>query len=100
MNNVKLYYLPAHSSHVTQPLDLSIFAPIKRQYQKKIDVIAAYNDTGPIKKIHFIQFYNRARQWALTTRNILAGWRGSGLILFNPQKVINSSQVQLSQITP
>jgi DDE superfamily endonuclease len=100
MNNVKLYYLPAHSSHVTQPLDLSIFAPIKRQYRKEIDAIAAYDDTGPIKKIRFIQFYDRARQWALTPRNILAGWRGSGLVPFNPQKVINSSQVQLSQTTP
>jgi DDE superfamily endonuclease len=62
MNNVKLYYLLAHSSHVTQPLDLSIFAPIKRQYRKEIDAIATYDDIGLIKKIRFIQFYDRARQ--------------------------------------
>jgi DDE superfamily endonuclease len=100
INNVKLFYLPAHSSHVTQPLDLSIFAPIKHQYRKEIDAIATYDDTGPVKKIRFIQFYNKARQWALTPKNILAGWRGSGLIPFNPDKVLNSKQVQLSQTTP
>jgi DDE superfamily endonuclease len=91
MNNVKLYYLLAYSSYVTQPLNLLIFTPIKRQYQKEIDTIAVYNNTGPIKKIRFIQFYDKTQQWALTPRNILAGWRGSDLVPFNPQKVINSS---------
>jgi DDE superfamily endonuclease len=100
INNVKLFYLPAHSSHVTQPLDLSIFAPLKHQYRKEIDAIAAYDDTGPVKNIRFIQSYDKARQWALTPRNILAGWRGSGLVPFNPQKVLNSKQVQLSQTKP
>lgn len=29
-NNIKLFYLPSHSSHLTQPLDLLIFSSFKR----------------------------------------------------------------------
>jgi DDE superfamily endonuclease len=99
MNNIKLIYMLAHSSHVLQPLDLSIFSLIKSHYRKEIDKIATYDDTGPVKKIRFIQFYDKARQWALTTRNIQSGWRGVGLVPFNPTKVLNSRQVKIGQQT-
>jgi DDE superfamily endonuclease/Tc5 transposase DNA-binding domain/helix-turn-helix, Psq domain len=99
VNNIKLIYLPAHSSHVLQPLDLSVFSLIKSHYRKEIDRIAMYDDTGPVKKIRFIEFYDRARQFALTVRNIQSGWRGAGLVPFNPTKVLNSRQVKLGQET-
>jgi DDE superfamily endonuclease len=69
INNIKLIYLPAHSSHVLQPLDLSIFSLIKSHYQKEIDRITIDDDTGPVKKIRFIELYDRTRQFALTVRN-------------------------------
>jgi DDE superfamily endonuclease len=98
--NVKLFYLPAHSSHVLQPLDLSIFSLIKHHYRKEIDKIAAYDDTGPVKKIQFIEFYDEARNFALTVLNIKAGWRGAGLVPYNPDKVLTSKQVLLGQQAP
>jgi hypothetical protein len=52
-----------------------------------------------VKKIRFIEFYDRARQFALTVRNIQSGWRGAGLVPFNPTKVLNSRQVKLDQET-
>jgi DDE superfamily endonuclease len=99
IHNVKLFYLPAHSSYVLQPLDLSIFSLIKHHYRKEIDKIAMYDDTGPIKKIRFIEFYDEARKFALTVLNIQAGWRGAGLVPFNPDKVLTSKQVLLGQQT-
>ena len=97
IHNVKLCYLSSHSSYVLQPLDISVFSKIKQNYRKEIDTIALYDDTGPVKKIQFIEFYNRTRNYALTTWNIQAGWRGAGLVPYNPAKVLNSKQVQLSQ---
>jgi len=35
-NNVHLLYLPPYTSYVLQPLDLSIFSPLKRYYRSKI----------------------------------------------------------------
>jgi hypothetical protein len=80
-------------------LDLSIFSLIKHHYRKEIDKIAIYNDTGPIKKIRFIEFYNEARKFALIVLNIQAGWRKAGLVLFNPDKVLTLKQVLLEQQT-
>jgi DDE superfamily endonuclease len=99
INNIKFIYLLAHSSHVLQPLDLSVFSLIKSHYRKKIDRIAIYDDTGPVKKIRFIEFYDRTRHFALTVRNIQSGWRGAGLVPFNPIKVLNLRQVKLGQET-
>jgi hypothetical protein len=41
-----------------------------------------------IGKQHFTYLYSPARRNALTTRNVLAGWRGSGLFPFNPNRVL------------
>jgi hypothetical protein len=59
-----------------------------------------YDDTGPIKKIQFIEFYDEARKSALTTSNIQSGWRGAGLVSFNLNKILASKQVQLGQQAP
>jgi hypothetical protein len=39
-------------------------------------------------KQHFTYLYSPARERALTKRNILAAWRGSGLFPFNPARVL------------
>ncbi len=38
-NNVYLVFLPAHTSHVLQPLDLSVFSPLKQAYRKYLNNI-------------------------------------------------------------
>lgn len=43
---------------------------------------------GTIDKQHFTYLYSSARERALTKRNILAAWRGSGLFPFNPDRVL------------
>lgn len=100
IHNVKLYYLPSHSSHVLQSLDVSVFSLVKHQYRKEINQIAAYDDTGPVKKIRFIEFYDQARKSALTVSNIKYEWFGADLVPFNLDKVLTSKQVQLGQQAP
>ena len=41
-----------------------------------------------IGKQHFTYLYSPIRERVLTKRNILAGWRGSGLFPFNPNRVL------------
>jgi hypothetical protein len=73
---------------------------IKHHYRKEIDTTARYDDTGPVKKIRFIEFYDQARNFALAATNIGAGWCGAGLVPYNPEKVLTSKQVQLGQHAP
>lgn len=97
-NSVYILYLPPHSSHVTQPLDVCGFSPVKTRYRKEIEAISHLDDSAPVKKNRFIHTYAKARQEGLTRLTILAGWRGAGLVPYCPRKVLDSKQVRC--VTP
>jgi DDE superfamily endonuclease len=93
INNVHIVFLPPHISHVLQPLDSSVFSQIKASYRAEIEALARFDDSQPIKKIRFIEYYNRARKEALSEHIIKAGWRGAGLFPWCPEKVLKSRQI-------
>jgi DDE superfamily endonuclease len=99
-HSIQLLYLPAHSSHVLQPLDLAPFSVAKSSYRHQIQELASLNDAAPIKKERFITCYKNAREAGLTERVIRAGWLATGLSPFNINKVLNSSQVSQRPTTP
>ena len=78
-HNIHLLFLPPHTSHVLQPLDLSIFAPLKRAYRKQLGFLSLLTDSTPLGKRNFLACYQRARLSALIITNIKAGWQASGL---------------------
>lgn len=78
-HNIHLLFLPPHTSHVLQPLDLSIFSPLKRAYRHHLGLLALMNDSTPIGKRNFLECYKKARMEAITSSNIKAGWSASGL---------------------
>ena len=49
-NNVHLLFLPPHTSHVLQPLDLSVFSSLKTHYQAVVSSLALLTDSSPIWK--------------------------------------------------
>ena len=93
LNNIYAYYLIPHSSHVLQPLDLCPFSILKSRYRHQIAELARFEDSLPVKKIRFVQYYKKARDEALNEYNIAAGWKATGLHPWDPRKVIRSSQV-------
>ena len=98
-NNFELVFLPPHSSHVLQPLDLGVFFPLKSCYRKIITDLAHLDDAAPVKKQRFLSAYNQSRIEALTERVLRSGWKASGLVPWNPDKGLNSSQVAQSPET-
>jgi hypothetical protein len=99
-SNIQLIFLPPHTSHVLQPLDLSCFSPIKSRYRSQIAELAYLDDSAPVKKNRFVQCYNSARQEGLTERVIRSGWKAAGICPWNPSKVLLSSQVRSRPKTP
>jgi hypothetical protein len=99
-NKVYLLFLPAHSSHVLQPLDLSVFSVVKRFYRQQIQALSYLDDAAPVKKERFITAYYHARERAITERVIRAGWATAGICPFNIDRVVNSSQVSQRPVTP
>jgi hypothetical protein len=99
-HKVYLLYLPAHSSHVLQPLDLAPFSVVKSSYRRQIQDLASLDDAAPVKKERFITCYYQAREEGFTERVIRAGWRAAGLCPFNINHVLSSSQVSQQPATP
>src|SRR5205814_334362 len=44
--NIFLLFLPAHSSHVLQPLDIGVFSALKAAYRRYIGELASQNDSA------------------------------------------------------
>jgi hypothetical protein len=80
-NNIHLLFLPPHTSHVLLPLDLSIFSPLKHAYRKRLGALALLNDSTPLGKRNFLDYYKLARIDTLIVTNCKMGWLASGLWL-------------------
>ena len=78
-HKIELLYLPAHSSHVLQPLDLAPFSVVKSSYRGQIRELSRPDDAAPVKKERFISRHYHAREEGLSERVIRAGWRATGL---------------------
>ena len=75
--------LPPHSSHLTQPLDVGCFSALKRAYGRELEgLIKAY--VTHITKLEFFIAFKSAHLKAITSDNIRGGFRGSGLVLYDP----------------
>jgi hypothetical protein len=98
--NIQLLFLPPHSSHVLQPLDLASFSVLKSKYRQQIAQLATLDDAAPVKKERFITCYAAARQAGLTKDTIRAGWKASGMCPFNIELVLRSSQITNRYETP
>ncbi len=93
INDVYLLYLPAHSSHVLQPLDLSFFGPLKTAYRRELGDLVLLRGPVPFNKRDFLKAYSRARRAAGTSRIIRAGWVATGLWPINVERPLSNGLV-------
>ena len=78
-NNIQLVFLPAYASHVLQPLDLSVFSPLKYTYRKHLNNINTWAESTVVGKQLMLRCILRARREAVIAKNAKAGWKASGL---------------------
>jgi hypothetical protein len=71
-HQIHLLYLPAHTSHLLQPLDLAPFSVIKSKYRHQIQELSLINNAVLVKKERFISSYHQARVNRLSDRVIRA----------------------------
>ncbi len=79
--------LPSHTSHLLQPCDIGIFSALKTYYRQEVERLIR-GGAGTVQKAHFTQLYDRARIKALKASNIRSGWTNTGLVPFNPEKIL------------
>jgi DDE superfamily endonuclease len=93
LNNVYILFLPAHTSHVTQPLDLGCFSSFKTEYRRLVGDLMAETDISRVGKAKFLEFYGQARLVGLRSSNICSGWKSTGLYPLSRRKPLSNPWV-------
>jgi hypothetical protein len=91
--------MPAHASHLLQPLNVGCFAVLKKAYGREIEHLIRCSITH-ISKTEFFPAFYAAFKATFTESNIRGGFRGAGLAPFGPENVISKLDVQLQTPTP
>ncbi|KJZ68819.1 hypothetical protein HIM_11793 [Hirsutella minnesotensis 3608] len=96
-NSIVVLQMPAHSSHLLQPLDVGCFSPLKTIYGRKVQekMLAGIHH---IDKQDFLPMYLEARRQALSPSNIRSGFMATGLFPFDPNRVLSRLQVQVDKV--
>ena len=84
--------MPAHTSHLLQPLDVGCFSPLKALYGHEVAELARQS-VYHVDKRDFLWIYKRIRGQALSSSNVKAGFQATGLIPLSPERVLSSLTV-------
>ncbi|RPB03788.1 hypothetical protein L873DRAFT_1669146, partial [Choiromyces venosus 120613-1] len=85
--NTHILCLPAHSTHLLQPLDVSIFGLLQHYYRKAADIHMQDTQTG-VKKGTFWTFYHETHTLTFLPKTIQSAFQATGIVPFNPNKVL------------
>ena len=98
-NNIITLCMPAHSSHLLQPLDVGVFSPLKKAYGRQVEKLMR-NQINHITKLEFLPCFRAAFSEAITESNVQGGFRGAGLVPFDPDRVLSMLDVRIRTPTP
>ncbi|KAJ0125594.1 Uncharacterized protein HZ326_31301 [Fusarium oxysporum f. sp. albedinis] len=98
-NKIITLYMPPHSSHLLQPLDVGCFSVLKQAYSREIKHLIRCSITYVSKTEFFLAFY-AAFQATMTEINIKEGFRGAGIVPLDPEYIVSKLDVQLRTSTP
>ena len=83
-----LFCFIPHASHLLQPLDISVYGPLKNFWNESLNQFAKKYRGLSMSRIHFFSIFNSAWQRAVESpRNVRSGFRKCGLVPFNPNAV-------------
>jgi len=96
-HQIVVLYIPAHSLHLLQPLDVGCFSVLKQSYGRLVEQLMGHG-VNHIDKREFLPLYRQARQVALHQNNIQAGFVATGLVPYSPDRVL--AQLHTEYQTP
>ena len=92
-NNIILYCFPPHASHILQPLDVSVFGPLKKRWNKEVNAFTAKYRVSLTKKSFFTVF-DPAWMDAKQRMHGVSGFRKAGLVPFNFNNIDLSKMIE------
>lgn len=89
--NIRFTFLPPNSTHISQPLDVAFFGPLKRKWR---NILTQHKIDNPgetqLNKAHFPMLLKSLIESIEISNkvNICSGFRATGIVPFNPQKIL------------
>ena len=78
-NNIRLFVLPAHTSHFLQPLDVACFGPLESLFTSSKHRLMKHHKNGLLSNDEICTLACKAYQDGLNQRNLVAGFRKTGI---------------------
>jgi hypothetical protein len=99
-NRIIPVQLPPHTTHLLQPLDVGVFAPLQQRYTAIVDnQIVKSEGRVVVNKRRFYSFFREAYLATMKSTTIISAWRKAGLYPINV-RVVLSQQLDIAPKTP
>ena len=86
--SIILFCLPPHASHILQPLDVSVYGPLKQFWNNSLQEFSRKYKGLSMSRKHFFPVFDAAWKKAVESpANIISGFRKTGLLPFQPDAV-------------
>ena len=82
-NDIILFCLPPHTTQDSQPLDCTVFGPLKCHWSNICHRYLQNNPGAVVSKYNFSELFSEAWLLALTPANVVSGFRKCGIHPFN-----------------
>lgn len=84
-SGVILFCLPPHVTHLAQPLDKTVFSPLKRAWHEECQLYMANNPGKVVSRSSFMSPFSSTWLKAMhhSTGNIISGFRSTGVFPFD-----------------
>ena len=80
---VIVFCLPPHTTHLTQPLDKGCFGPLKMFWRQECQSYLSSNPGKVVTRFQFSQLFSKAWLRGMSMSNIIAGFRMTGIYPFD-----------------
>lgn len=84
---VIIFALPPHTTHLSQPLDKGVFAPLKVKWKQVVHEFVLKHEGRAVTRYEFSALFAKAWSEAMTIKNITAGFGVSGVCPFNRKAI-------------
>ena len=103
-NNVILYCLPPHTTHLLQPLDILVYKPLKNHFSVITDSITLASVTHgatriTVNKTNFPILMKEAFEKTMFINMIISGFCTPGICPFNPEAILKERLMPLDDAT-
>lgn len=97
-NGIELMTFPAHTTHILQPLDVSIFKSLKSHWRSVVSDHLRENIGISVSRLDFARLVTKAYLASFSLSNILSGFRATGLFPVD-RTAIDDEKLELSLLS-